>query len=1064
VAEVTVLPVYDPHAPLPGPGIHLLEASAGTGKTHTITDLVLRYVASGQARLPQILVMTFSRAAAGELRDRIRTGLASARLTATDPTAQQRLAVAAGEFEDASISTIHQFCIDAYGRLGIRADRDPREEIAEDHADLIADLAGDLYLKHFLDGVPPGDSHPGKTTSPFTPTAAQTMAKALAANPDAELATDVPLAKGTGPPMRPERERIEYAQAVREHLPPRLRSIRSVTFDDVVLRLRDALADPAAVAALRRRFRVVLIDEFQDTDPAQWQVVERGFLAPAEEAGSATVLLIGDPKQGIYAFRGADIFSYSRARARAIDAGTATTMGTNHRSDRAVVDGIVELFDGASLGDGISVLPVAARHPGPRAVGPGMAHPEQRVRLRWLEGKQPSAAKQDRIAADVADEILRTLTGDVRVPSSDGPRPPTPRDFAVIVRTNRQAEVVRRQLQRQGLPAIINSRMSVYATPAATDWAALLRAMQRSSGAELRAAALTRFFGAGPADIADDAQAALDLVVGRLGKLVDVFHRQGVPGVFAALLAAGPGVDGQRMYPRVLSELDGERYLTDSRHVAGLLHAEHRRSRSGLAHLEAWLGTRVGGAEEDDDERDETLIRRLDSDADAVQVVTVHSCKGLQYGFTYVPYGWTNAQPARSPYVLSDPDLDHRRVIDVGSYDYRVKSYESPTARRKRLQKQQADEEARRMLYVAATRGIYEVTVYVAEGRASALETVLGGRGPGWAWADVAVEQVPEVPAGLRWDARAAGRGVVELAAAPYDRSVDATFARPSFTALTRDAHGAADRVEFDVAQAAGKLDDEVGATLFEGLPAGAAFGTLVHEVLEHVDTGAADLDAAVLAACEGALVRTPLGSVTAQALAPGLAAAMRTPLGPVLPGTTLADIAPGDRLAELAFDLPVPAGATVAGIGAVLAGQGDPWVAAYGQVLRASSFGWKQVRGFLTGSIDAVLRVDGRYVVVDYKSNLLGSYGPDRLPAAMADRHYPLQALLYAVALHRYLRWRLPGYDPATHLGGILYLFVRGMVGPGTPTVDGTAAGVFAWTPDAALVEELDALLGGGR
>jgi exodeoxyribonuclease V beta subunit len=432
-----------------------------------------------------------------------------------------------------------------------------------------------------------------------------------------------------------------------------------------------------------------------------------------------------------------------------------------------------------------------------------------------------------------------------------------------------------------------------------------------------------------------------------------------------------------------------------------------------------------------------------------------------------VPYGWTKARPVSSPYVLSDDERDFRRVIDVGSYDYGMKSYVSPTARRKGLQVAQAEEESRRMLYVAATRAIYEVTVHVADaaqGKPSPLHTVLAGRGPGHPWRHVLAEAVPPVPAGRRWDPRAGGPQPVALAAAPYQRSVDTAFGRPSFSALTREAHGAADPVDLDVAQGAGKLDDDPGPTLFEGLPAGAAFGTLVHEVLEHVDTGAADLEAAVRASCAEALRRSPLAGVPAEVLAAGLAAAMRTPLGPVLPGTTLADIAPADRLAELGFDLPVPAGAAVADIGALLARQPDPWLAGYGRGLRAAPFAWKQVRGFLTGSIDAVLRVDGRYVVVDYKSNLLAGYRPDLLQEAMAQRHYPLQALLYAVALHRFLRWRLPGYHPVEHLGGILYLFVRGMVGPDTPTVQGTAAGVFAWTPDAALVLALDTLLGGGR
>ena len=233
----------------------------------------------------------------------------------------------------------------------------------------------------------------------------------------------------------------------------------------------------------------------------------------------------------------------------------------------------------------------------------------------------------------------------------------------------------------------------------------------------------------------------------------------------------------------------------------------------------------------------------------------------------------------------------------------------------------------------------------------------------------------------------------------------------------------------------------------------------------------------------------TPLRPSIPTALADALVPVARTPLGPLAADRSLADLAPADRLAELDFELPLAGGDTPGAdvrLGDLVPllrrhlPPGDP-LAAYPD--RLAPLRAQPLRGYLTGSIDAVLRLRGpeRYTVVDYKTNwlgpigpdgreplLAGHYTPDRLAAAMIDAHYPLQALLYSAALHRFLRWRLGGgrdggYDPERHLGGVLYLFLRGMCGPDGPTVGDVPCGVFSWRPPAALVTELSDLLDRG-
>jgi exodeoxyribonuclease V beta subunit len=247
------------------------------------------------------------------------------------------------------------------------------------------------------------------------------------------------------------------------------------------------------------------------------------------------------------------------------------------------------------------------------------------------------------------------------------------------------------------------------------------------------------------------------------------------------------------------------------------------------------------------------------------------------------------------------------------------------------------------------------------------------------------------------------------------------------------------------------------------------------------------DLDPAALdERCREAVARRSGTGIDPADLAAGLRPVLHTPLGPpgtALHATTLGQVAAGDRLAELDFELPLAGGDGPAGPAPSLAElapllrrhlpAGDPLLP-YADVLEGPGHAAQTLRGYLAGSVDVVLRVDGRYLVVDYKTNYLGPrtdppteltsahYAHDRLDAAMSHSSYPLQALLYAVVLHRFLRWRLAGYDPAVHLGGVLYLYLRGMCGPGTPRVDGAPCGVFAWRPPVALVEAVSDLLDG--
>ena len=355
---------FDLTAGLPEPGVTVLEASAGTGKTYAVAALAARFVAEGIAPLDRLLVITFSRAATQELRDRVRATFVEAAealrtgepgphptLHAALSTAEgrpvgdterserrRRLLDAVASYDSATIATTHEFCQAMLRSLGVAGNSDPAERLQEDISALAGEVIDDRYLASYADApeavVEFKDARRAATAALDNPHAAL--------RPAGEPADSVPGALAG------------FAEGVRAEVERRKRRSGVFTFDDVLSRLARAVETDGSFAAerMRARWDVVLVDEFQDTDPVQWDVLRGAF------AEHARLVLIGDPKQAIYAFRGGDIPTYLRA----VEGATMHTLGDNWRSDPAVVDALQVLTRGARLGDErITVHPVAAR-------------------------------------------------------------------------------------------------------------------------------------------------------------------------------------------------------------------------------------------------------------------------------------------------------------------------------------------------------------------------------------------------------------------------------------------------------------------------------------------------------------------------------------------------------------------------------------------------------------------------------------------------------------------------------------------------------------------------------
>jgi exodeoxyribonuclease V beta subunit len=1128
---VSDTPTFSLIGPLPA-GRVAVEASAGTGKTYTLAGLVVRYVAEAAIPIDEILVVTFTRAAAAELRDRVRARLTEAVAALRNPpgTSEDPLLAFLGEtdrterldrlenavvgFDAATITTIHSFAQQILATLGSTSPSDLDATLVNDTDELVATVCADFLSAESV-------ARPADTAELPKLDKLRGLVTKVLGNPGIRVIPS-PVAADSTPGAARRRQLVDQ---VVDEVHRRRRVAGTLSFDDLLTQLRDALQESTAVAAtLRRRFRVALIDEFQDTDPVQWDLFATLF---GDTRDDSTLVLVGDPKQSIYAFRGANVHTYLGAVYD--DRTDRSTLGTNWRSDKALLVGLEHLFTGATFGDRrIGFLPVEAApaHQSGRLItAAGVNLPALRVRaavdadIGRISAQQiavPDASNA--IAGDLAGQV-QTLLETATIPSR-GPhpmRPVRPGDIAVLIGTHAEAPAIQSALRRRAIPAVVLRGDTVMRSAAASHWRWFLTSLARPADpTRARTAAFSWFFGWTIAQIDEADDAALSSVHDQLFRWAEALDSHGIIE-FCARVWAESGVAA-----RVLALPDGDRDLTDLDHVAALLQAHTTGHRPSAVSLLATLD-QLTAAKPSDPEEDVTA-RHVESESEAVQIMTVYAAKGLEFPVVCVPGLWRDKKVG--DVIFRDPS-DDIRTFDIANDEKWPTKGEAAT--RKEFAASEAIGESLRLLYVALTRAEHQTLVWWTHAKGSektglarllfardgatidpdqfsspkvalpahadtraALEATFASAGD---TVDVTITGSAKGPI-VRWDDQATPAPSPSLELATLGRELARTNRRWSFTAISGRGHTAALDPADESLGDAGAADEPVltDESISEGpspelsdlplgaVPGGPQFGTLVHEVLEQVDFTAVDLDVELRNQI-GARLRWNPWPVDETTLVAGLRAAIETPLGPLFAGQRLRDLAPTVYLSELTFELPLGGSlhtATDSDIGALVLRHlvTDHPLRPWAESLAGGLF-HVDLAGHLTGSIDLIVRVDdpangksgSRFVVVDYKTNKLASPGREsqsadyvqaRLPAAMVEHHYPLQALLYSVALHRYLRWRMTDYDPTKHLGGAAYLFVRGMIGADTPIVDGHPNGVHSWPIPPALVCDLSDLLDG--
>lgn len=1069
-----------------GNGPHLVEASAGTGKTTWMVEIAVRLLLQDRgvprvSSAKRLLAMTFTRAATAELKSRLREALRRlelalagrielkpheaqgyATLLSEDRAAvRQRLATVIGELDQLSVTTIHGFCKGVLEEFALECGVPANLDFLEDLQPYLETAAADewraltwpdsLAARVVIDAI---DADTSAERERWSPQALIKATKRLRLAIGAQLPPrledrEASLAVLADEVARRDALWQDAVLATAERLRRALERDRAAGFDDMIAMVERALSDehtgPALRATLRERYDAILVDEFQDTDWAQWRIFSMAF-------GEKPLVLVGDPKQSIYGFRGADILAYREARDAAGDRQAALT--TNFRSDAGLVDATNALFGGQMP---FRVPPRELAYPeatGDRAEPSLVGDALYRPLTVLFAGEGPVASIEPAIARFIADEIARLLS-DLTIQYRDGAttRPLRARDIAVLVGSRYQGRTVLQALRKRKISAVSSATGQIAESLMWGALQALVAAVDAPADARaVRAALATPLGGRRAAELQalDEEPAAWRRIIDGLEAARREWGSRGAVPALLRLLGRSEW-DARR---RLAQHDEAERLLTDFRHLLQLLHQAEREGHRSPRSVLHWLAAYAESETEDSESRQQ----HLETDRSAVLVSTVHGAKGLEWPVVFCAYMWKEDKDRGDLPRLARLTSGARRVVfesdvpDEGDRDL-------PVA------------EGMRLGYVSLTRARSRLYVFDARGSRQKVHGPVGHL----LHADGGMHRLAHHPhavvlqlADAAKQTRAGSvpeRETPSLAAALLEVPAERlkSWGVSSYTQLTSDAH------RFVAADEPGPVDDPEAQVVpgdmarADQLPPGAHTGNALHLLFERLDfpqAGEAAIRDALAREVMDAFALPRAGATPAEresAAALMVRMVERTLVDP-MPGQSwrLADVGMDRTLREWRFNLPARE-LSVARMADAFREQGAPWLAAYGESLRGAPS--RSVTGFLTGVVDLVAQApDGRWWIVDWKSNTLGStavaYDAEGCRDEMRAAQYVLQYHLYAVALHRFLTSRLrDAYDYERDFGGVGYAFLRGL-----------AMGVPSWfvdRPSAALIAELDRAVG---
>ncbi len=1168
----------DPHS-IPLASINLIEASAGTGKSWTVTLLYLRLILEKGLTVDQILVVTFTEAATKELRNDIRNRLveASAAFEANDykkddeylkliqvsddkQQAINQLNRAKLSLDEAAIFTIHGFCKRALNENAFDTGLAFESELMDDDRELMQKLTDDFWRRRFEKApkilllklkntkITPDTllndiwQHVGKPylvnkgplkieisnetwlTLDQLFTDAMTMwgkdgceiNALLTSNKNlngnkyrvntvekncsqfnqitslSDITKDLlkddlkrfkasSLAEGTKAkcetPTHPFFElwesfsdlweevdavsngfisqiKIDLLEYLREESPKEKQRLGLLSFDDLLLKLQQSIkARPELASDLSQKYPAALIDEFQDTDPIQYDI----FSSIYNGNNNSVVFLVGDPKQAIYSFRGGDIDTYLFAKSNT-SGSNHHTLNKNWRSHPDLIDAFNHLYenrDNPFRDEGIKYVEVEAGN----LVNEELLTPDTRSPLRFWKVAQSDefkGVKQVRkaIAKAVAGDIAELLNAANQGTAKIGDEAIQGGDIAILIRSHSQGDLIKSALNDKGIASVQSSKNSIFETHEANELIVLLTAIvepQREDN--VRRALVTELIGKHAEDLLafESDSNAWETQLLNMQRWHYQWKEQGFLPMMRALMRS------ENLHQHLISFTDGERRITNILHLSELVHQQSRKQSLSMEEVLRWLRQKQQNSSQTEAEL------RLESDEKLVKIVTIHKSKGLEYPIVYCPFvGITGKEFSDKIFSFHH---DKKSYLEIGSPD---------ADEHKELKIAEERAEDARLLYVGLTRAKYQCTVVCVP------EAISGTRDRtalGWLLTDglsiqagtskAAKEDKAQYYASYndRIKSLSAKKGISlldlptfneslhyqpaqieqQLIARSFQANLKSQAQVTSFSKLSAGSHN--EEPDYD---AASNLDKHLPVITENEFPRGATAGSCLHEIYENLDF-TLNLDE------QSELITTTLNKFGYdQNHQQSATTLIENSLNAELfEGFSLNQLTKDKRLDEMEFYLPLKQ-LQIENLRQILFKHlPKDW-----QVVRdaVSTLNFDQVQGYLKGFIDLIFEYDGKYFVVDYKSNTLTDYHADSLLPVMADSHYYLQYLLYSIALHRYLQKRIEGYSWQTHIGGVYYLFIRGM-GEDAVQSSNKGGGAFYNKPEYELIAALDGL-----
>lgn len=1160
-------------------GVSLIEASAGTGKTYTITSLYLRLVLGhGCTSLSpeNILVVTFTRAATEELRSRIRERLRQAYLALQEkandsliktirkdikdiPEALQKLKDAQQLMDLAAIYTIHGFAQRLLRQNAVESGLNSEFELLLDETELLEQAIRDVWRAEVypLNGMKlqlvlgqwkaPDDLlkslrpliyknayfHLGDTREGLDLDKAfdqlmqlqQTFSQAWHEQGEAFILSirQHPLLHGTfakgidkrlvvineylqqarnvktkdivdalkvftqsgllksvkkgGEPVdhilsdacerllngidefdlaqtqAARQLRVDFLQALKSRLTYLKQQQYVLSTDDLLSHVNQAFNGEnreRLLQQVRSQYPVAMVDEFQDTDGEQYQVFH-SLYADETVKNDHALFMIGDPKQAIYKFRGADIFTYIQAKQQ-VDA--QYTLDTNYRSTQSMVSAVNHIFTQHShpfiYDDSIPFLTVNASD---RATALSIQKQTQPA-LTWLLANESHAGNKAGLthacAESCAEQISLLLNGAQNHEVVLGEQALAASDMAVLVRNRHQAAAIKLSLSARGISCVYVGQESVFDSEEALALLALLQGVHSLSERQYRNAIAHPTWGL----LLDDFKRfhqdenMWEAQLEQLYACHDIWVKQGVMAMIMHWLHS-------RQLPNIwLGQTEGERRLTNIMHLAELL--QHSSTEvQGMQGLLTWLTQQVMQSKDSAEQKQ----LRLESDANLVQIITIHKSKGLEYPVVFLPFNWDGKESSDELFY----DIESKQLVCDLADDYRTQ----------RVQEGLAEEV--RLLYVGLTRAVSKCYVTLPEitgnkrldavVQVSALQHVLfeapqdsrqikllelASQYPESFEVMPLLESVTEFKASITNH---------QLSARAFNGRIKRNWQLSSFSSLVRHHHAPISaRLDLD--------DDKIDARSLKqnpveqlagqfSFPRGAHAGNFLHTLLEEIDFTQLpdDLDALI----ETLLTRFGIDLYYADAVKPWLHIILKSPLNnhtnhkPVT-GLSLSALTPAMKKVEMEFYFPVER---------LNAGDFNQLLNTYPCLHVAThDLDFLQLKGMLKGFIDLTFEWQGQFFILDYKSNHLGddhsAYEQIAMEQAMAEHRYDVQMVIYTLALHRFLSLRLTDYDYDTHIGGGYYVFLRGL------QETKSDSGQFFCKPDKQLILGLDRLIKG--